>query len=497
MKNIIKIFLIFAIITSMASAVYYPYKSTFPLSANISMNNHKLTDLAAPTASNDAATKAYVDSSGGSGGDEVVTVGPYAWCDYVTDGTDDYVQLQAANDYSYLTYGGGKILVIGNIYLGSGDVVLSQYISLEGVNDPMADYATGQTLAKAQMSRILITKTTGSGAITLNSMNAVKNIGFWYPNQVTSGTPTVYPPTLKIADCAQHVFIQRVNCGNAYYFIDASGQHNSLQCDYVYGSPISRFVLVSNSWGGDLFQNCDIWPLYTFTTPSDSYLSWIQENLICFEVYQSDGIRFRDCNIFGAGYGWRFHGTSRPTIIGCETDAVLNPIASDSNAYIIQIDNCLIDVYRWKGDPEWTTSGFAICINGGWQHCITNNKIIRSGSSAIWIADAFDCVVSNNLIPDFGKSGTFLNRALMFHGDSSVISGNQMDAQGATGTQGIYLEGNGNTVIGNVLKGMEYPALWIHTGSAHNVVVGNCGTSTGGLTDNSGQTNEVAHNYWT
>lgn len=68
MKNLIKLVLAFVIITSMAGAVYYPYKTTTSLSADISMNSHKLTDLAAPTASNDAATKAYVDSSGGYGG---------------------------------------------------------------------------------------------------------------------------------------------------------------------------------------------------------------------------------------------------------------------------------------------------------------------------------------------------------------------------------------------------------------------------------------------
>lgn len=115
MKNIIKIFLIFAIITSMASAVYYPYKSTFPLSADISMNNHKLTGLAAPTASNDAATKAYVDGVGGgadAGGLPFVTVGFDGSMDYVVDGIDDDVQIKAAiND---LPATGGII------YLGPG-----------------------------------------------------------------------------------------------------------------------------------------------------------------------------------------------------------------------------------------------------------------------------------------------------------------------------------------------------------------------------------------
>lgn len=47
----------------MTSAVYYPYKTSTALSADISMNNHKLTNLATPTIATDAATKAYYDTS--------------------------------------------------------------------------------------------------------------------------------------------------------------------------------------------------------------------------------------------------------------------------------------------------------------------------------------------------------------------------------------------------------------------------------------------------
>lgn len=125
MKNLIKLVLALVLLISVTSAVYYPYKSTFPLSADISMNNHKLTGLAAPTASNDAATKAYVDGTGGSGGsvgDPFVTVGPYAWCDFVTDGTADQIEINAALSNYKMAYlvNDGYFAISGNIIIPSG-----------------------------------------------------------------------------------------------------------------------------------------------------------------------------------------------------------------------------------------------------------------------------------------------------------------------------------------------------------------------------------------
>ena len=434
--------------------------------------------------------------SGSTSSPLYVTVGPTG-CDYVTDGTDDYVQLQAANDYVYSTYGGGKILVVGNIYLGLGDVVLSPFIDLEGINDPVADYACGQTLYKAQISRIIITKTTGSGTITVNNTNAIKNIGFWYPNQVTSGTPIAYPPTLKIPLGAKKVLIQRVNCGNTYFFIDASDAHGGLQCIDVVGSPISRFALIGNGYGGDYFRNCDIWPLYMFTLPDDSYLSWVQENLICFEVYQSDGIRIRDCNMFCANMGVVFHGTSRPEVYDCQFDAVLWPIYADSNAYQCHIERCLFDNYRWRGSPLWPTNTQVVAIDGGTGHQIHNNNAYRCGAGGFFIT-ASDSSICNNQVSELDKSATLVGRGIMYTGSGSTIVGNRIDGLSSpSGSQGIYIQGNDNSVCSNVIRNVQYGAIEIASGSTHNTIVGNNGKTTGGLVDNSGSANIIEHNYWT
>jgi hypothetical protein len=93
MKYLIPI-LIFLLICSGAEAKYSP---ALEMGGKITMNGYNITTLVNGTAAQDAVTysQAVMLSA-----EPYVTVGPYEWCDYITDGTADQVQIDAALDAS-------------------------------------------------------------------------------------------------------------------------------------------------------------------------------------------------------------------------------------------------------------------------------------------------------------------------------------------------------------------------------------------------------------
>ncbi|MFA4886174.1 MAG: right-handed parallel beta-helix repeat-containing protein, partial [Desulfotomaculaceae bacterium] len=150
------------------------------------------------------------------------------------------------------------------------------------------------------------------------------------------------------------------------------------------------------------------------------------------------------------------------------------------------------------GTPLWPVGTTMVFIVGGYGHTIVGNMFRRCGGNGVTIwGGASDCVISDNILPEFGKSASGLNRGIVFEGSGSVISNNNLDAANAANSQGIYISGSDNTITGNSIKRIANSAFELASGSAHNVVVGNNGKTTSGLLDSSGQTNEIAHNYWT
>jgi hypothetical protein len=189
-----------------------------------------------------------------------------------------------------------------------------------------------------------------------------------------------------------------------------------------------------------------------------------------------------------------FHGTVLPQIDRCDFDSVLYPIVADTTPIGINIQNCNLSNDRWLANPTWWAGSYGlICINGGNQHRIINNYG-RSGNHGIVIV-ATDCLIEGNNFPSIGLVGSGLHRGLLGVLTSSKINDNYF-ASWAAGTQGIYIEGSDNTINGNTIRGFTYSALELAAGSAHNVIIGNNGKTTAGLSDGSGHSNIIEHNYW-
>lgn len=146
MKNLIKLVLTLVLLISVTSAVYYPYKTSTALSADISMNNHKITDLAAPTASNDASTKGYVDDHWGIGGGTaavfMVTADYYntmdvlsGWNNFNVVNNLNWVQKDSMNGWDstnkkYVAQVAGKYFISGEIIWGNPSLGGNSYASI-------------------------------------------------------------------------------------------------------------------------------------------------------------------------------------------------------------------------------------------------------------------------------------------------------------------------------------------------------------------------------
>jgi hypothetical protein len=96
-----------------------------------------LSGLTDPSASDDAATKGYVDAEIATGvatrqSKVYVTVGQDAGNDYVTDGTADEVQINQA--FSDLTSDGGEIILVDKTYSIAAPIVATNYVNLTARN---------------------------------------------------------------------------------------------------------------------------------------------------------------------------------------------------------------------------------------------------------------------------------------------------------------------------------------------------------------------------
>jgi hypothetical protein len=453
MKNIIKIFLIFAIITSMASAVYYPYKSTFPLSADISMNNHKLTDLAAPTASNDAATKAYVDSSGGSGGSggvEVVTVGPSATNDYVTDGTNDYVEIQQAlND----AVDGERVVEVQPAdynFGASGYIDIPNGIKITCPAEP-AFGSSGYVSGSKQCAAFRITSTTTTPVI-MRGGTVLENIYLVYPNQVDPNNVIVYPSTIIAATTIQEwdacpITIRGCVAGNAYKFIDFSTVDvlNDVLIEHVKGSVLHTGVKIDNC--GHVTRCVDVQFVPEFGgVNSLAWQQYIGEHLVAFDCGVNLAGYFSECKVWPANTGYKLHDTWWTTMIDCMADLVTHPIILENTDRCRIIGGQFVAGTAADGGASitWSRSAHtAIFIDANSDSNVIDNVDVISGGSGVFISPgAFGNMITGcSFSVGLGQTDDWVG-AIWDNGNKTISSLNAIEFGSRSGVQGIVTTGS-------------------------------------------------------
>jgi parallel beta-helix repeat protein len=396
----------------------------------------------------------------GGGGDlPFVVVGAESWCDYITDGTDDAVQIQAAIDAVYASgASGGKVILIpGNYNIGAYTITIYPSVTLEGANDPFQKPDHGWTYANPQVARINVTSTTSAQyAVLLKTASTIRNIQFHYPNQLNTASPITYPATIKVDTDAYVVTIENIQGGNCWYFLDASATHNSIIVNRVFAFPIYRGIYEDLNYDVSYVSNVHFNPNYaTGFVPSVALCGYVRDNSIAFEIHKSDCSVYTNLFAFGYYKGFVITDNTRSTFINPQADACLFPFIL-TRCYRVTIDG------GWAYNVDW--------INSNW---------VLSGNWGIYVDASYRCVIKNCML-NVGQNGIKTNSGSYHTIEGNVVEGfNGVVADNA----GIFVNSphsiiNGNTVI-CVVAGTSY-GIRIYT-AAYCSVVGNtiksCNTS--------------------
>jgi hypothetical protein len=371
-----------------------------------------------------------------------ITVGPHAWCDYVTDGTADEVQIQAAIDFYHTNAKRGSILFTADTFN------LSDHISIDVSNISLIG-APGGTIFSC-------TGDYGNIIQALSSVSdiTIKDITFSAVAQRSSGS------VIDAVD-AQRWEITNIkimpNTGwTDTYFYDGIYLHGLDVC--VINSPfinVRHYGIAcnghaDNTWGAGLVI-------------SDGKVS-------TFDIADSIGLHV------GGGVGGLY--VNSIDFIQCDIGfASTTDLAAVANREIFIVSTTFDGCRNHGIDIDGDSLGFFSLMNS-WSSSNGQSNAdgcgIFTGVGSSAIAPRF--IISGNTIYNNKGSGILLNSGL------GVLSGNYIlrNGQGANGGNGISLE---NTFVGystinsnNIIENGDASVgtgLYIGTGTDYSTINGN------------------------
>ena len=435
----------------------------------------------------------------GTGSSELpfVTVGTSEDADYVTDGVDDNVQIQAAIDAMY-ALGGGTVQLLLDKYKFSlsGGIVVKEHVTLRGVNNPM-DGTLTQSYTQAHGSVICVFSTSAY-AITMYPASTIEDLWIYYPGQVLNATPTVYPSTIYItadgAIPASDQTIRRVMAVNPYIFVDAYRAHYRLVVEDCAGYPLYVGVRTSDSTDIDYIQRNHWNPNY-YTGRGETLVFWVMANAFAFHIVDADWPRIQDNFCWGYKYGIYLTDVDDAFITnnGCDrTSYAIHMITSSGN----HIQGNVLNIFGASYSSPSDTYGIDVASGNG--NIIEGNTVV----SAVYgiRSNAPGTVIIGNQLRDIntGENPYSNGIKIMENGDHNVVVANHCDGNSRDNTVAIAIEsGNSGSVVNsNVMYNYDDYGLFIVSGAINFTAIGNIAIGCGdGIYDNSGSvTKEIAHN---
>jgi hypothetical protein len=388
--------------------------------------------------------------------------------DFYTDGTaDEETWLQAAKSLG----GRGYVLVAPHDYSFSGKLTVPLGVWFVGAVP--AIYGNGilggnNGFAANATARICITNITNT-AVALTAGSGLKDIDFYYPDQVTnSSTPIVYPYTITLVHSGSqwpsHITIQNCHVVNAYNFLDATADHAHLVVDGLVGTVIYNGIKEDNGKHGDIYHNIHFLPHFGGQTLGNLLINYICYNMVAFSVGECDNGVMSDCMIWDAGTGLHLSGTNNFKVNSCIFDTIRRPLVITSSSFNNVFDSCYLSSslsvynYAYVNTPLLNSSQKGIEITGGsFGNMFTSNNVV-SGGQGIYNDGPRNTFSGNEIT--FGRvNSTYANSIGINNlagGFDSTIIGNRVLGGNYLATFGIVIYSRAN-VDSNTVKYTSTP----------------------------------------
>ena len=247
----------------------------------------------------------------------------------------------------------------------------------------------------------------------------MQQLGFYYPNQIDSPTPVVYPPTLEFDFSngpVQFVYIQDCVVYNAWRWLvinDATGNvgHIWVENNTIYG--ISRAIeITKNLEVIKILGNTFTFGHWLAVTPNGC-AKYTRENGIAIQYDEGDGFWFANNLIYGYLRGISITGGRAvlTTIDGNSFDQVLFPVLVESPGSF-EGSNISNNIFLAFNSTDTTQLGNGIFLRDAKSLTITGNLFGTTTGSQIVVSgtSSGSILVTGNTFESIGAfqtSGTF------------------------------------------------------------------------------------------
>jgi hypothetical protein len=428
-----------------------------------------------------------------------VLVGFTPDCDFIVDGTDDCVEIQAAIDYMYSNYLGGKVSLQSGNYNITNQIYVKNWVTLEGANVPFRGYHPGawdnakllDNYVSTAHTKFWITNTTDS-AFLMGHGTTLRNVQFAYPSQVPNIIPPlVYPAAIQLGSWSSDVLIDYVNCGNAYQFINATASHARFGVTNCVGYPLKTGIVIDGGTDADYLFNVHFdYPYFPESIyPNNSTYLYVWGSATAIEVGRSDHGKATNCFSYGYYRHIFVNDTNDFQIIGGGAD---NPYVGIE---IVSAERIIVDgvkITSVRVPNPWPAGGASITISGGGFN-VVSNCIFASDGHGIK-SNSYGDVFTGNVICYFGRNATTMHGGIyLYGGQHHIISNNFIRGDSYANTVGIYsTSGNDVVVMGNIIANIAGYGIAIT--STNGQIIANHLRSTGGMSNTMSGTYNVTLN---
>ena len=409
------------------------------------------------------------------------TVGPHPYCDWITDGVADDVQIQQAIDYLDAC-GGGRIQLTADTYVLANQIRVKEDVHIEGITIPYRDRII---LADHQISQFNITNAIDNAFVMVAS-SGIERCGFYYPNQQTNAAPDVYPATIKLVNSPstmipKDVYIAENLAINPYIFCDATVAHERLSFMRNLGSPISVGLDLDHSSDIDYIEGNHWNPNFAPHILGINIYNWMIANSIGFRVGRADGAKFLNNFTWGYYQGAKFLGTDMITISSNAFDAT--PRCIDCvNLTNSRISNNLcyaFDAFNSALPANAVGISLEMSAGGGANNIVSGNTVV-SAATGIYSNCPKTVIVGNNVVGFDSICG--YNKGIWCYTSAPrcVISNNFVDGVGHANGGGIVVEATQFVMSGNLIYNCPSSGFFIVNGLDDYTIVGNVTKTCGG-----------------